>query len=623
MRKSITKSVSVLVAAFLICIMLPMGVFADWNASDVITITVDVFDVSANQIYRNVGTDTITKGDQYIQSDHYRIPELSQFTSASYGRIQKVTGNWYGYYESANVGTNVVFSCNSDTARITYYVSYYGTAAEGGGSSGSGSETEGSGDYSMTYTVVYHSNYPDGTDYQQTFKYTIYAGYHIENTGRTVNIKSVSEAGFSAPSGYLVQNPQWNTQPDGSGSGAHNQLYVKHNSTTHLYAQWSEATVTPGQAYTITYMDGDVKVGEEIVAAGESTAIMDGPVKENFVFKGWAEQPDGAAVYMPFDTVTPEADMTLYAVWQSAQNPDEKTNEPGIEKEASAESAKPGDTIDFTLRSHVPDYLGDYLNAATPDEPALLKAARTRGTYLLAFHDQMDEALRFNDDVAVTVNGKPLSAELYTVSTEEIDRTFVLSMDLVAIYEAGGYFTLEQIEDCPAIVVTYSATLDENAGAGSYKNTAWTAYEDKESEKPSVDIDVYGISIFKYDQNQKDKGLAGAEFTLKAQDGAVIAEKLVSAEDGYITFEGLAAGVYTLTETKAPEGYIKSDAPITITLPDDADNVTKIAAVTFANSLIPHTGGAGTLAFTIVGLAFVGAAVVFFVVSRRKKTQHH
>lgn len=109
-----------------------MGVFADWNASDVITITVDVFDVSANQIYRNVGTDTITKGDQYIQSDHYRIPELSQFTSASYGRIQKVTGNWYGYYESANVGTNVVFSCNSDTARITYYVSYYGTAAEGG-----------------------------------------------------------------------------------------------------------------------------------------------------------------------------------------------------------------------------------------------------------------------------------------------------------------------------------------------------------------------------------------------------------------------------------------------------------------------------------------------------------
>lgn len=131
MRKSITKSISVLVAAFLICIMLPMGVFADWNASDVITITVDVFDVSANQIYRNVGTDTITKGDQYIQSDHYRIPELSQFTSASYGRIQKVTGNWYGYYESANVGTNVVFSCNSDTARITYYVSYYGTAAEG------------------------------------------------------------------------------------------------------------------------------------------------------------------------------------------------------------------------------------------------------------------------------------------------------------------------------------------------------------------------------------------------------------------------------------------------------------------------------------------------------------
>lgn len=107
----------------------------------------------------------------------------------------------------------------------------------------------------------------------------------------------MSEAGFSAPSGYLVQNPQWNTQPDGSGSGAHNQLYVKHNSTTHLYAQWSEATVTPGQAYTITYMDGDVKVGEEIVAAGGKHGHHGWTGQENFVISRLGEQPDGRRLH--------------------------------------------------------------------------------------------------------------------------------------------------------------------------------------------------------------------------------------------------------------------------------------------------------------------------------------
>ena len=69
---------------------------------------------------------------------------------------------------------------------------------------------------------------------------------------------------------------------------------------------------------------------------------------------------------------------------------------------------------------------------------------------------------------------------------------------------------------------------------------AWTGYEGKESEKPVIDVDVYGIKVFKYDL-AGNAGLPGAEFELKDANGKVIT-MLTSGKDGYATYEGLAAG---------------------------------------------------------------------------------
>lgn len=81
----------------------------------------------------------------------------------------------------------------------------------------------------------------------------------------------------------------------------------------------------------------------------------------------------------------------------------------------------------------------------------------------------MDSAFIFNRDVAVKVNGKQLDSTLYTLTTDTSDDcTFHVTMDLVKIYQAGGYFTLEEIENCPKIVVTYSAVLSEDATSGTY-----------------------------------------------------------------------------------------------------------------------------------------------------------
>ena len=73
-----------------------------------------------------------------------------------------------------------------------------------------------------------------------------------------------------------------------------------------------------------------------------------------------------------------------------------------------------------------------------------------------------------------------------------------------------------------------------------------------------------------------------------------------------------------MTETKAPEGYVCSETPLDIKIPTDA-GTGFVVNVSFANSLIPHTGGMGTTLFSIVGGALIVMAGTIFVISRRKR----
>lgn len=58
--------------------------------------------------------------------------------------------------------------------------------------------------------------------------------------------------------------------------------------------------------------------------------------------------------------------------------------------------------------------------------------------------------------------------------------------------------------------------------------------------------------------NNKDQGLEGAEFDLKDSTGKLI-KTIKSEREGRIEIRGLTAGEYTVEETKAPQGYIKSN----------------------------------------------------------------
>ncbi|WP_432228215.1 MSCRAMM family protein [Enterococcus faecalis] len=77
--------------------------------------------------------------------------------------------------------------------------------------------------------------------------------------------------------------------------------------------------------------------------------------------------------------------------------------------------------------------------------------------------------------------------------------------------------------------------------------------------------------------------LAGAEFKLVTKDGTVIEENLVTDKNGHIQVTGLAPGDYQFVETKAPEGYVLDETPVTFSILEDDD--TEIS-VTKTNSLI-------------------------------------
>ncbi len=123
-----------------------------------------------------------------------------------------------------------------------------------------------------------------------------------------------------------------------------------------------------------------------------------------------------------------------------------------------------------------------------------------------------------------------------------------------------------------------------------------------------------------------------------------VSQNGIVGKDGKLSFIGLGAGEYIITEVKAPEGYNKLDAPIKLTIKMDniseivtgeeeaswkysVDGNTDIAAdanghiqykvENSAGALLPSTGGIGTTIFYAVGIILMAGAV-FFVVRKKR-----
>ena len=151
-------------------------------------------------------------------------------------------------------------------------------------------------------------------------------------------------------------------------------------------------------------------------------------------------------------------------------------------------------------------------------------------------------------------------------------------------------------------------------------------------------------------EDDKKNALSGARFTLINKTTNQNAQHLVDGiwvdvgsgskhefevdSDGLFTIAGLPVGDYILTETKSPDGYIILNNAIEFTVSKNGETVSitvrsgenasaennKLTVTNTPGQSLPHTGGSGTLLYTLSGLALVlGSALMYGFRMRRRE----
>lgn len=305
-------------------------------------------------------------------------------------------------------------------------------------------------------------------------------------------------------------------------------------------------------------------------------------------------------------------------------NPDatikEKNEKPEIKKEVQTSTgdwgdknnAKIGDTVEYKVEIKVAD-----------------------GAQKYTVTDTMSTGLTFNSG-SLKVTANDVVTTDYTLTPTTNGFTLVLPETYVSTLTKGT-----------TIMVTYNATLNKDAvidGDGN-TNEVKLGYGNHQNTVPSkVTTKSYQFDLVKVD-GTTNKLLDGAEFELAdgetklsfvkdangnyrvAAAGEEGTTTTITVKNGKVNIYGLAGKTYTLTETKAPDGYNKLVTSETVDLTEgskahatfDAD-VYKDGGVVVKNNagtVLPSTGGMGTTLFYVIGGGLMVAAVVLLVTKKR------
>lgn len=293
-------------------------------------------------------------------------------------------------------------------------------------------------------------------------------------------------------------------------------------------------------------------------------------------------------------------------------NPNGEINEkntikPEVDKEVKENStgvygkendATIGDTVEFkstiTTGAGFKDYvLYDKMSTGLTLNPGSIKAY----------------VIDNNDEVAI-------DEQYYTVNTNVEGYAFTVTFD--------NEFIAKQPRNTK-IVVKYTATLNENATIEGNGNTNEThlEYDNGTTETKTTTTYTYKFNLKKTDADENE--IEGAEFKLYKDNKeilvvleneadsiyrvAVAGETGVTIKVGHATIKGLDAGTYYLEEVVSPEGYNKLTSKQKVEVKgknnDNSFHINDISVVNYTGSLLPETGGIGTMLFITFGLILI------------------
>lgn len=363
-----------------------------------------------------------------------------------------------------------------------------------------------------------------------------------------------------------------------------------------------------------------------------------------------------AGYYLVYLKCGKEIQSSLITVEKETNTVNLKTEAPSITKTANKATVNIGDVVKYTVTGSVPDTTG-------------------YSDYTYKIHDTLSNGLDFVNDAngtaletgATTVNvtvafGEGITGEGTAPTAATLDTTNKRKMSL----DLSEWVKANQINKGKEFTVTYYAKVNKDADV-STKNNATLEYGNKPGETTTTTpseakTPTYPLDINKIKAGTKVDRLAGAKFklyssktdadsanenaiTVSGSNGNYVIDPTSSTtefvsvksieEKGYnLRVNGLAEGTYYLVETKAPDGFNKLTAPIevkitkstdtdvnnwTISKDSKVENDKIIDVENSTGSMLPSTGGMGTIAFTVVAALLLLGVAVSFIRDRKKE----
>ena len=393
---------------------------------------------------------------------------------------------------------------------------------------------------------------------------------------------------------------------------------------------------------------------KNLTATATSNKITEEENKTSYTFNSLA-----AGYYLVYVTGGKEIQSSLVTVDAGTTTVDLKTEAPSIEKTADKETVSIGQVVKYTVTGSIPDTTG-------------------YSEYVYKIHDELSTGLDFvNDENGTACTDNKVAVKVAFTDTTDAsgapteaiiaaENSRKMSLDLSAWVKAN------QANKGKTFTVTYYAKVNANAVV-TEKNKAQLEYGNKPGETTTTTpseakTPTYPLDILKVKKDSDPEViLADAHFTLYASTTAGDIDenksiKVTKDADGKYSYaadqnaadatadmvtvaskidgkgynlhiNGLAAGTYYLKETKAPEGYNKLTKAIKVTITKSttederdwtlaAENGTvdsKIVKIeNSTGSLLPSTGGMGTIAFAVIAAILVLGVAVSFIRDKRK-----
>ena len=365
--------------------------------------------------------------------------------------------------------------------------------------------------------------------------------------------------------------------------------------------------------------------------------------------------------YLVHQTGTKELQSSLVSVDKAGVTEvDLKGEAPSITKDAqntqgtSIDSVEIGQIVKYVITGTIPDTTG-------------------YDQYQYIIHDTLTEGLDFVDQNGTEPSDTNYSVSVQIGSTAATTQTATLSGATKRTMELdlSEWIRTNQASKGKTFTVTYYAKVNSNAVVTTNNNAFLEYGNDPDSTTTTTPVQektpTFPLQIRKYadgvnylggatfriyrseaDAQQNRNAIAvtggnGSYTVNPVQTGDDLSYDMVSASTEIsagsrfnLNLNGLAAGDYWIVETHAPEGYNGVTAPIKVTVTvstdddvnhwtiskgDDVENDKIIDIENSTGTILPGTGGMGTILFTVIGVALVIAVAGSFVVSRRRRAE--